>query len=79
MDIWDIEIITHVAEGGNGARERKRQRDPRLQEAADSRATARYRVGVLSRAYILPALTHTRLYVHTRLQIDIAGRIPAPE
>lgn len=61
-----------------GGRERG-ERDPRLQEAADSRATARYRVGVLSRAYILPALTHTLLYVHTRLQIDIAGRMPAPE
>lgn len=56
-----------------------RKRDPRLQEAADSRATARSRVGVLPRAYTLPALTHTRSRVHTRLQIDIAGRMPAPE
>lgn len=64
MDIWDIEIITHVAAGGSG----RGERDPRLQEAADSRATARYRVGVfLSRAYILPALTHTRSYVRTRV------------
>lgn len=49
-----------------GGRERS-ERDPRLQEAADSRATARYRVGVLSHAYILPALTHTRLYACTRV------------
>lgn len=63
-----------------GGRERS-ERDPRLQEAADSRATARYRVGVLSHAYIsyLRSRTHARLYVHTRLQIDIAGRMPAPE
>lgn len=61
-----------------GGRDRG-ERDPRLQEAADSRATARYRVGVRLRAYALPALTHTWSRVHTRLQIDIAGRMPAPE
>lgn len=65
MDIWDIEIITHVA-GGESAR--GDERDPRLQEAAaDPRATARYRVGARSRAYTLPALTHTctRTHAHT--------------
>lgn len=61
-----------------GGRERG-ERDLRLQEAADPRATARYRVGVRSRAYALPALTYTWSRLHTRLQIDIAGRMPAPE
>ncbi|KAL0125915.1 hypothetical protein PUN28_004765 [Cardiocondyla obscurior] len=42
MDIWDIEIITHAARRKGGGR------DLKLQEAADSRATARHRVGVLS-------------------------------
>lgn len=68
MDIWDIEIITHVAEGesmGRGGRG-KGERDPRLQEAADSRATARYRVGVLSRVRIpyLRSRTHAIIRAH---------------
>lgn len=45
--------------GGAGGRERG-ERDPRLQEAAGPRAQPHgYRVGVRSRAYILPAFTHT--------------------
>jgi len=57
-----------------GGRRERSERDPRLQEAADPRATARYRVGVRSHTF-----THTRSCVHTHLQIDIASRMPAPE
>lgn len=67
----------------SGGRERG-ERDPRLQEAADSRATARYRVGVFSLflcACVYPTCAHAHVIIraHTRLQIDIAGRMPAPE
>lgn len=43
-------------EGGGG------ERDPRLQEAADSRATARYRVGVPFRVHISYLRSRTRDY-----------------
>lgn len=36
-------------------------RDPRLQEATDSRATARYRVGVLSLACVYPICAHAHM------------------
>lgn len=71
---------------GHGGHKGEGERDPGLQGAPDPRATGRYRVGVsLACARLTCASTRVRewrtqsSYVHTRLQIDIAGCMPAPE